>query len=223
MESRVYIRPRFRKLKDNEYLLFRKSLQDARAINEHGEFVFLRDAEVYQSSQNFLLGHGIAGFAVRENELISAHKNNEKAMKAEVKHILPKMVRCAFKNGAVFGDCYGEFLANYYMKSGFIAVAKINFDAEGEFVPPTWNYEKHGRPDVYLMMKGVRNIEELDRLKAKNKLEGLDAVSDKISRFRPYMDAEKFRAKLYDKVKLFGYKNRLAQVKEYLSDPSKLN
>lgn len=223
METKVYIRPRFRKLKDNEYLLFRDSLKEARAINEHGEFVFLRDAEVYQTSQNFLLGNGIAGFAVRDKELISAHKNNKKASESAVKHILPKMVRCAFKYGAIFGDCYGEFLVDYYMRSGFIAVAKINFDAEGEFVPPTWNYEKHGRPDVYLMMKGVRGISELDRLKAKNQIKGFEELEGLIPHFNTYMEAEAFREGLYDKVKSFGYKNRFEMVKDYLKEFKKMN
>jgi hypothetical protein len=216
MKNRVYVRPRFRKLKPNEFLEFRTSLKEARAINEHGEFVFLRDAEVYQTSQNFLLGNGIAGFAVKDLEMISVHKNNKKAAETAVSHILPKMVRCAFKYGAVFGDCYGEFLANYYMKSGFIVVAKINFDAPGEFVPPTWNYEKHGRPDVYLMMKGVRNVAELDRLKSKKILQGLDFVGDLIPRFNTYDEAAEFRLGLYNQVKAYAYKNRAIKVKEYL-------
>lgn len=216
MENKVYVRPRFRKLKDNEYLLFRNSLKEARKINEHGEFVFLRDAEVYKQTQNFMLGNGIAGFAIRDIEFISAHKNNKKASESAVKHILPKMVRCAFKYGAVFGDCYGEFLANYYMKSGFIVVAKIKFDAPGEFVPPTWNYEKHGRPDVYLMMKGVKNVAELDRMTSKQFTHGFDFVKDYIPRFSTYDEAFEFRSKLYEQVKAYGYKNRVTKVKEYL-------
>ena len=216
MENKVYVRPRFRKLKDNEYLLFRNSLKDARQINEHGEFVFLRDAEVYQHSQNFLLGNGVAGFAIKDDEFISAHKNNKKAVESAVKHILPKMVRCGFKYGVKFGDCYGEFLANYYMKSGFIVVAKIKFDAPGEFVPPTWNYEKHGRPDVYLMMRGVRNVAELDRLKARKETHGFDFVETYVPRFNTYDEAYDFRKKLYDQVKSYGYKNRAAKIKDYL-------
>ena len=218
MENRVYVRPRFRKLKDNEYKIFRNSLSDARKVNEHGEFVFLRDEEVYKQSQNFLLGNGIAGFAVKDEEFISAHKNNKKAEKSAVKHILPKMVRCGFKYGAKFGDCYGEFLANYYMKSGFIVVAKINFDAPGEFVPPTWDYEKHGRPDVYLMMRGVRNVAELDRLRAKRETYGLELVEDFVPRFNTYDEAYKFRLELFNQVKTYGYKNRIAKVREYLID-----
>ena len=80
MEEKVYVRPRFRKLNENDYMTFWYSLRDARKINEHGEFVFLRDVEVYQRSQCFLLGNGIAGFAIRDGEMISVHKNNKKAL-----------------------------------------------------------------------------------------------------------------------------------------------
>ena len=212
MEEKIYIRPRFRKLNDKDYMDFWYSLRDARKINEHGEFVFLRDVEVYQKSQNFLLGNGIAGFAIREDEMISVHKNNQKAKESEVRHILPKLVRCALKNGAKYGDCYGEFLANYYMKSGFIAVAKIEFD-KLEDNPATWEYDKFGKPDVYLLMRGVKNVEELDRLKANNEIMGFDAVEKSLQYFPSYEAAEEYRLKLYEKVKNCGYKKRLEIVK----------
>ncbi len=214
MEDRVYVRPRFRKLGENEYRVFWESLRDARKINTHGEFVFLRDIEIYQNSQNFLLGHGIAGFAIRDGEMISVHKNNKKAQETGVRHILPKIVRTAIKYGAVFGDCYDEFLANYYMQSGFIAVAKIEFD-KLEDNPATWEYDKFGKPDVYLLMRGVKNVEELDRLKAKGEIQGFDAVRDTIRYFPSYEAAEQYRLKLYEKVKNMGYKKRLAISKTY--------
>ena len=214
MENKVYIKPRFRKLADKDFMTFWYSLRDARKINEHGEFVFLRDVEVYQNSQNFLLGDGIAGFAIRDGEMISVHKNNERASSSGVKHILPKIVRTAIKNGALFGDCYDEFLANYYMKSGFIAVAKIEFD-KLEDNPATWEYEKFGKPDVFLLMRGVKDVEELDRLKAKDEILGYDAVKDSIKYFPSYEAAEMYRLKLYNKVKNMGYKQRLAAVKNF--------
>lgn len=213
MESKVDIKPRFRKLDEKDFMSFWYSLRDARKINEHGEFVFLRDVEVYQTTQNFLLGNGIAGFAIKDGEMISVHKNNQKAKESEVKHILPKIVRCALKNGAKYGDCYGEFLANYYMKSGFIAVAKIEFD-KLEDNPVTWEYDKFGKPDVYLLMRGVKNIEELDRLKAKNEIQGFDAVKDSIRYFSSYEEAENYRMNLYEELKNYGYKKRLEVVKK---------
>ena len=212
MEEKVYVKPRFRKLADNDFMSFWYSLRDARKINEHGEFVFLRDVEIYQNSQNFLLGNGIAGFAIRDGEMISVHKNNQKAKETGVKHILPKIVRTALKNGACFGDCYDEFLANYYMKSGFIAVAKIEFD-KLEDNPDTWEYDKFGKPDVFLLMRGVKDVAELDRLQAKGEIQGYDAVKDSIKYFPSYEAAEEYRAKLYEKVKNMGYKKRLEIVK----------
>ena len=213
MEKKIYVRPRFRKLNENEFMVFWYSLRDARKINKHGEFVLLRETEVYQQSENFLLGDGIAGFAIKDEEMISVHKNNHKAQKSGVKHILPKMVRCALKYNAKWGDCYGEFLANYYMKSGFIAVAKVKFDAIDEKNSPTWEYDKFGKPDIYLLMRGVRNIDELDRLKSKGEICGFDAVEGRLPMFETYEEAENYRKKLYQIVEKFGYKKRLEYVR----------
>lgn len=213
MEEKVYLRPRFRKLADNEFMTFWNSLRDARKINKHGEFVLLRETEIYQQSQNFLLGNGVAGFAIKDDEMISVHKNNKKAEESGVKHILPKMVRCALKYNAKWGDCYGEFLANYYMKSGFIAVAKVKFDAIDEKNSPTWDYSTFGKPDIYLLMRGVKNIDELDRLKAKGEVQGFDAVEGLLPMFETYEEAENYRKNLYESVKKLGYKKRLEIVK----------
>ncbi len=212
MKERVYVKPRFRKLKPNEFQVFWNSLRDARKINNHGMFVLLRDIENYYDSQNFMIGNGIAGFAIKDDEMISVHKNNKKAEQTSVKHILPKMVRCAFKYGAIFGDCYGEFLANYYMSSGFIAVAKVPFDVVYDN-PDDWDKEKFGRPDCYFLMRGVRNVAELDRLKAKGEIQGFDAVKDVIPMLKSFEDAVVYLRELYEKVKPYGYKRRLEFVK----------
>lgn len=213
MKVKEYIRPRFRKLKDSEYMDFWYSLRDAKKINNHGEFVILREQELYQKCQNFMIGNGIAGFSIMDSEMISVHKNNKKADVSKVCHILPKMVRCAFKYGAKYGDCYGEFLADYYMRSGFIVVAKLPFDNLGDN-PNDWEFDKFGKPDVYVLMRGVRNVSELDRLKKKNEILGLDAVKDIIPTFTDYEQAEEYRANLYSQVSKYGYKNRLKFIQE---------
>lgn len=212
MENKVYVRPRFRKLNPNEYITFWESLRDARKINRHGLFVLLRDKELYKNSQCFMIGNGIAGFAICEEELISVHKNNKKAAKSEVKHILPKMVRTAFKYGAKYGDCYGEFLANYYMKSGFIAVAKVPFDSLDDN-PIDWDYAQFGKPYIYVMIRGVKNIDELDRLKKQNALQGIESVQSRLRTFKIFDNALKFREEVYNKLKIYGYKKRLEIIK----------
>ena len=105
--------------------------------------MLLRKLDFYNDAQTFLIGNGVAGFAIKEEELVSVQKNKKKAIETAVHHILPKMVRCAFKYGAKYGDCYGEFLANYYMKSGFIVVGKLMFDDLPDN-PSDWH--KHLRP-----------------------------------------------------------------------------
>ena len=208
MKNKIYVRPRFRKLSEKEYKDFWISLRDAKKINKHGDFVLLRDLEIYKEGQNFLIGDGIAGFAIYDDELISVHKNNKKAEVSGVQHILPKMVRCGFKYGAKFGDCYGEWLANYYMTSGFIVIAKIKFD-DLEFNPVDWKYDIFGKPDIYIMVRGVKNVAELDRLKKQNAFQGLDAVIDKIPTLSSFEEVLLYRAEIYDKVKKYGYKKRL--------------
>lgn len=208
MEIKEYIKPRFRKLKDNEFETFWCSLRDARKINRHGDFVLLRDIEIYKGTQNFLIGNGIAGFAIKDEEMISVHKNNKKAKETAVCHILPKMVRCAFKYGAKYGDCYGEFLANYYMKSGFIVVGKIAFD-DLDNNPVDWKFSEFGKPYIYLMMRGVRNVAELDRLKKLNEICGFDAVEKVIPIFKTEDEACEYRSDLYSKISRLGYKKRL--------------
>lgn len=212
MENKVYTRPRFRKLDNKDFMTFWYSLRDAKSINNHGDFVLLRDTEIYENSQNFLIGNGIAGFAIKDDEIISVHKNNQKAKESGVQHILPKMVRCAFKYGAKFGDCYGEFLANYYMKSGFIVVARVEFDALSDN-PENWDTETHGKPFCYFLMRGVKNVAELDKLKESNSLSGFDAVANNIPTLESYEEAEEYRTKLYNKIENLGYKKRLEFIK----------
>lgn len=209
--EKLYIKPRFRKLNENEYMLFWESLRDARKINSHGDFVLLRDKESYKATQNFLLGSGIAGFSILDYEMISAHKNNKKAKESNVQHILPKMVRCAFKYGARYCDCYGDFLANYYSKSGFIAVAKIAFTDLMD--NPDWNYAEHGTPMAYILVRGVRNIAELDHLKTLGQIQGLDAIKDYIPQIQTLEECEKYRAEVYQKISRLGYKKRLEAIK----------
>ena len=159
-----------------------------------------------------MIGNGIAGFAICEEELISVHKNNKKAAQSEVKHILPKMVRTAFKYGAKYGDCYGEFLANYYMSNGFIAVAKVEFDALSDN-PETWDFSKFGKPYIYMLVRGVKNVAELDRLKANNEIVGFDEVRDTVKFFKTIEECEAYRNETYDKIKNFGYKKSLKFIK----------
>ena len=118
------------------------------------------------------------------------------------------MVRCGFKYGAKFGDCYGEWLANYYMSSGFIVVARIEFDKLDDN-PVDWKFDIFGKPYIYIMIRGVKNVAELDRLKARGEIQGFAAVEGRIPTLNSFEEAMEYRAKMYDAVKKYGYKKRL--------------
>ena len=209
----MYIKPRFRKLSDKEYNSFWESLRDARSINEHGNFVLLRDVELYKDSQNFLLGNGVAGYAIYEGELISVHKNNKKAQDIGIKHVLPKIVRSAIKHDARYIDCYGEFLANYYMSNGFVAVAKVKFDALDDN-PVTWEYDKFGKPDIYMLVRAVDSVEDLEQLSAKKEIITFDEIKDYVKYFEDIDECLKYRNEMFDKFRNLDYKSRVEFVKK---------
>ena len=63
------------------------------------------------------------------------------------------------------------------------------------------------------MMRGVKNVAELDRLKEHGVIVGLDAIKDSIPAFKSYEEAEEYRLALYKKLQSFGYKKRIEFVK----------
>ena len=213
MEKKVYVKPRFRKLSDKEFNLFWESLRDAREINENGNFVLLRDVELYRESQNFMLGNGIAGYAIYEGELISVHKNNKKAQDVGIKHLLPRIVRSAIKHDAKYIDCYGEFLANYYMSNGFVAVAKVKFDALDDN-PVTWEYDKFGKPDIYMLVRAVDTVEELDRLSANKEIITFDEIKDYVKFFDNIDDCLDYRNKMFYRLNGLDYKSKIEYLKK---------
>ena len=63
------------------------------------------------------------------------------------------------------------------------------------------------------MIRGVKNVAELDRLKANNEIKGFEAIEGKIPTLDTFEDAMEYRAEIYEKVKRFGYKKRLEFIK----------
>lgn len=195
---------KFRKLKSNEYELFYNSLKAAREANYYGLHVILKDKESYKHCKNFLLGDGIAGFAIDGGEFISAHKNPAKAQEFGVGRVLPEMVDLAFKNGANRGDCYDDFLADYYMSCGFMVVAAVPFNDVYDN-PENWDSAKFGKPNVYLFARAILNKKELLRLKESGKLLRFADIKPYIKTVQDYDDAILYRDNLLEKFKGLSY------------------
>lgn len=196
---------KFKKLAKKDYIKFYNSLKEAREVNGHGLFVLLREPHLFKQTKNFLLGDGVAGFAIAEDgEMISVHKNNVKADEQGIHHILPSLVACGFKNGGLKGDCYGEGLAKYYMSCGFLPVCTVAFDNIPDN-PENWDYATFGKPNDYAFIKGVKNNRELAKLISQNKLLKFEDVKAKLPQFDDYNKALAYRDELLNKTKKLPY------------------
>lgn len=205
---------KIKKLKQKDYLEFYESLKRSREQNNHGLFVLLRNPEEYKYTKNFLMQHSIGGFAITPGgEFISVHKNNALAKVYNAKHILPDLVKSAFKNGAVKGDCYGEFLANYYMQCGFIVVAKVPFDKVYDN-PKNWDYNTFGKPYVYILAKAVFDNAEYKRLINNNAFADFCAIEPFIKEIKNYDHALEYRDNLLEKFKNMSYNQIIEYIKK---------
>jgi hypothetical protein len=63
------------------------------------------------------------------------------------------------------------------------------------------------------LIRGVKNVAELDRLKKKNAIVGLNEVKNSIKQFKSVEKAFEYQAELYNKIKIYGYKKRLEIIK----------
>lgn len=205
---------KIKKLKQKDYLEFYESLKRSREQNNHGLFVLLRNPEEYKYTKNFLMQHSIGGFAITpDGEFISVHKNNALAKIYNAKHILPDLVKTAFKNGAVKGDCYGEFLANYYMQCGFIVVAKVPFDKVYDN-PKNWDYNTFGKPYVFILAKAVFDNAEYKRLINNNAFADFCAIEPFIKEIKNYDHALEYRDNLLEKFKNMSYNQIIEYIKK---------
>ena len=64
-----------------------------------------------------------------------------------------------------------------------------------------------------MLVRGVKNVAELDRLKANNEIVGFDEVKDSVKFFKTIEECEAYRNETYDKIKNFGYKKSLKFIK----------
>ncbi len=204
---------KIKKLKKKDYMKFYNSLKNAREVNPHGLFVLLRAPSTFKDTANFLAEDNIGGFAIEPNgELISIHKNNALAKLFNAKHILPQLVECAFKNGATKGDCYGEFLANYYMQCGFIVVAKVPFKYV-EDNPSNWDFKQFGEPYDYVLARAVFNKKEYKKLKRSNGFIKLADIDPYVKEFNDYTLALSYRDNILEELKNLSYNEVIDFVK----------
>lgn len=137
---------------------FSDAIKAAKAANPHGAYVTAYDAEHYAGNRNFLGDNGNAGVSVTpDGDIISVFKSpNSKTRKA-----VTQLLLTALENGGVKLDNFDGELSKFYMRHGFVPVARTAFNPE--FAPPDWNYERDGHPDiVFWAHNGDTSTEVLD-------------------------------------------------------------
>lgn len=171
----------FDELPSDQYMMFYKSLRDARLMNNHGYYVDLDDPDHYKNTKNFLIEGNIGGFAIDDGNLIAVHKNPVLAKDSNIGHIMHSLMLSALSNGADKLDCYGDFLGETYMQYGFLPVGKMTFNRQYN---PNWPY--HEEPNVYVMFRAVKSLEELVALQTSDSLEHLDEIEETLPVFDDY-------------------------------------
>jgi hypothetical protein len=173
----------FKELKKEESIKFFNSLYNAKIINKHGCFVDLYELEEYCKQRNFLLDDGVAGYSIRNGDLVGVHKNPELAKEKGYGKISGLLLLSALENGANTVDCYGNFLVDMYMAYGFVPVGRMRFDSSYN---ETWDEKKFGLPDVVALCRAVRSEDEILKLKRNGKMLKYNQVKNRIPVYDNY-------------------------------------
>lgn len=79
------------------------------------------------------------------------------------KNVAKTLQEMRIEKGGFKMDNFDGYLTKIYEKNGFRVVSRLAFNEAEDIVPPDWNKEKHGTPDVVFMIydpKSELNIEE---------------------------------------------------------------
>lgn len=143
---------------------FRDSITAAKRDHPWGFAVDIKDQSVYDSPSTklFVAEDGTAGVAVtQDGDLVSVFKHPKSS--ADIRPILAEA-----SQHATTLDCFdaNAKLPNLYGDMGFRPVARVPFNPE--FAPEGWIPEKHGTPDVVLMVRDPKGITGAPEVKGSN-------------------------------------------------------
>jgi hypothetical protein len=120
-------------------------VREAKVPKEFAAFVTKYTAEQYKKkgAKTYVSSSGKSGYAIAsDGDLISVFS-------APGAHEGKAMVQNAIRNGAKKLDCLGKTLVDFYKKFGFEVTETLQWD--DQYAPSNWDYDKHGRPSVYMM------------------------------------------------------------------------
>jgi hypothetical protein len=131
--------------------LFHKKITDAASANKDGAAVYIYPREDYENMRMFLAEDGLAGFALKGDDIVSVFKHPD----SKTKNIGQALIAAAVSEGGRRLDAFDTILPHMYSMQGFRVVARVGWNED--YKPETWDKEhfsdwNNGEPDVVYMV-----------------------------------------------------------------------
>lgn len=132
---------------------FRDAISKSKAGGVYGAAVQVYDESEYAKMRLFLTEDGMAGFALKGDDIVSVFNTKGGKNKATALAALSLAVQL----GGRKLDCFDTVLPGLYAMAGFRAVSRIKFNPDPKIIPKGWNYDTFaefngGMPDVVFMV-----------------------------------------------------------------------
>lgn len=129
---------------------FRAAIDSIKTGNRFAAAVHVYDAEEYADMRLFVADDGKAGFALKNDDVISVFVSPDSKYRGGAGSLIANAVA----QGGRRLDCFDTVLPKIYAAEGFVPVARVPWN--DDYAPEGWDYatfDKHnnGRPDVVLM------------------------------------------------------------------------
>lgn len=128
---------------------FRRAIEDAKASHKFGAAVYVYPEADYAGMRLFLTKDGKAGFALKDDDIVSVFAGPEHKGGADA------VMQLAVQEGGRRLDAFDTVLPHLYAKHGFKAVARVPWNEE--YAPEGWDknlFQAYGKgePDVVYMV-----------------------------------------------------------------------
>ncbi len=138
---------------------FVRGITAAKKAHPQGESVYIYPEQEYEAMQLYMTEDGMAGFALKDDDIISVFKHPD----LDAPNVVQSMVSLAVQQGGRRLDAFDTVLPTLYAQQGFRVISRLKWDESQ--APPGWNKEtfsryNNGEPDVVFMAYDPENFND---------------------------------------------------------------